>query len=106
MLPAMCAIIRTPLNQLSREKMFMGNSTTSEINGQGKVVLKMTFGKELTVTNVLYVPEIRKNLVSASLLNSQGFRMLFEFEKFVLSKSGMYVGKGYMSNGIWKLNVM
>ena len=38
------------------EKVFMGNSTTSDIKGQGKMVLKMTFGKELTLTNVLYVP--------------------------------------------------
>ena len=37
----------------TREKVFMGNSATSDINGQGKVVLKMTFGKELTLTNVL-----------------------------------------------------
>ena len=88
------------------EKVFMGNSATSDIKGQGKVVLKMTFGKELTLTNVLYVPEIRKNLVSGSLLNSHGFRLVFESDKFVLSKSGMYVGKGYMSGGMWKLNVM
>ena len=35
----------------------------------------MTFGKELTKTNVLFVPEICKNLVSDSLLNSHGFRL-------------------------------
>ena len=40
------------------EKVYMGNSTTSIIKGQGKVVLKMTSGNELTLTNVLYVPEI------------------------------------------------
>ena len=61
------------------------------------MVLKRTFGKELTLTNVLYVPEISKNLVSGSLLNSHGFRLVFESDKFVLSKSGMYVRKGYMS---------
>ncbi|WJZ99453.1 hypothetical protein VitviT2T_017897 [Vitis vinifera] len=88
------------------EKVFMGNSATSEIKGQGKVILKMTSGKELTLTNVLYVPEIRKNLVSGSLLNNHGFRLVFESNKVVLSKSGMYVGKGYMSDGMWKLNVM
>ena len=88
------------------KKVFMGNSATSDIKGQGRVVLKMTSGKELTLTNVLYVPEIRKNLVSGSLLNSHGFRLVFEYDKFVLSKSGMYVGKGYMSGGMWKLNVM
>ena len=88
------------------EKVLMGNSTTSNIKGEGKVVLKMMFGKELTLTNVLYVPEIRKNLVSGPLLNSHGFQLVFESDKFVLSKSGMYVGKGYMSGGMWKLNVM
>ena len=90
----------------TREKMYMGNSTTSKIKGQGKVVLKMTSGKELTLTNVLYVPEIRKNLVFSSLLNNHGFRLVFELDKFVLSKSGIYVRKGYMSDDMWKLNVM
>ena len=60
----------------------------------------------MTLINVLYVPEIRKNLVYGSLLNSHGFKMVFESNKFVLYKSGMYVGKGYMNNGMWKLNVM
>ena len=66
----------------------------------------MTSGKELTLTNVLYVPKIQKNLMFGSLLNNHGFRLVFESKKFVLSKSRMYVGKGYMSNGMWKLNVM
>ena len=60
----------------------------------------------MTLTNVLYIPEIRKNLVSGSLLNSHGFRLVFELDKFVLSKSGMYIEKLYMSDGMWKLNVM
>ena len=90
----------------TREKVFMENSATSDIKGQGKVVLKMAYGKELTLTNVLYVPKIRKNLVFGSLLNSHRFRLVFELDKFVLSKNGIYVGKGYMSGGMWKLNVM
>ena len=61
---------------------------------------------ELTLTNVLYVPEILKNLEFGLFLNSHGFRMVFKSNKFVLSKSGIYVGKGYMSDGMWKLNVM
>ena len=88
------------------EKVFMGNSAISEIKGQRKVILKMTFGKELTLTNVLYGPKIRKNLVFGSLLNNHGFQLVFESNKFVLSKSEMYVGKGYMSDGMWKLNIM
>ncbi|KAL5779638.1 hypothetical protein ACOSQ2_010375 [Xanthoceras sorbifolium] len=59
------------------DKLFIGNSVTSEIKGQGKVVLKMTSRKELIMNSVLYVPKIRKNLVSDSLLNQHGFKMVF-----------------------------
>ena len=38
------------------EKVYIRNFATSEIKRQGEVVLKMTFGNELTQTNVLYVP--------------------------------------------------
>ena len=90
----------------TKEMVFMWNSVIFEIKGQGKVGLKIMFGKELTLTNVLYVPEIHKNLVSGSLLNNHGFMMVLELDKFVLSKSGLYVGKWYMIDDMWKLNVM
>ena len=32
--------------------------------------------------------------------------MVFELDKIFLSKSGMYIGKGYMSDEMWKLDVM
>ena len=84
----------------------MGNSSTSKVEGKGKVILKMTSRKELILNDDLHVPEIRKNLVSGSLLSKNGFRLVFESDKFVLTKSGIYVGKGYMSNGLFKMNVM
>ena len=88
------------------EQLFMGNSSSSKVEGQGKVVLKMTSGKELTLNDVLHVPEIRKNLVSESLLSKKGFNLVFVSNNFILIKIGMYVGKGYMSNGLFKINVM
>lgn len=87
------------------EKLYMGNSATSVVAGHVKVILKMTSGKEVSLNNVLYVLDIRKNLVSGSLLSKHGFRMVFEAEKLVLTKAGMYVGKGYVSDGLFKLNV-
>ncbi|GJY07866.1 retrotransposon protein, putative, ty1-copia subclass [Tanacetum coccineum] len=56
------------------QKLYMGNSATADIKGEGDVILKMTSEKELKLTNVLYVPEIRKNL------------------------NQMYVGRGYAMN--------
>ena len=69
-------------------------------------VVEDDFRKTMTLNNVLYVPKIRKNLVSKSLLNKHGFCMVFGSNKVILSKSGMYVGKGYVSDGLFKLNVM
>ena len=44
--------------------------------------------------------------MSGSLLSKKGFKLVFESDKFVLTKSGIYVGKGYMSNELFKMNVM
>ena len=40
------------------EQLFISNSFSSKDEGQGKVVLKMTSGKELTLNDVLHVTEI------------------------------------------------
>ena len=37
-------------------KIFMGNSSTSKIEGIGKVVLKVTTGRFLILKDVLYMP--------------------------------------------------
>ncbi|GKB77813.1 retrovirus-related pol polyprotein from transposon TNT 1-94 [Tanacetum coccineum] len=50
----------------NREKLYMGNSATADIKGIGDVILKMISEKELKLTNVLYVLEIRKNLITRS----------------------------------------
>ncbi|KAL8107527.1 hypothetical protein AgCh_024080 [Apium graveolens] len=71
------------------EKLFMENSAASEVLGKGRVVLKMTSGKALTLNDVVYVPEIRNNLVSGLLLNKHGLRIVFESDKVILSKKGI-----------------
>ncbi|XP_073137768.1 uncharacterized protein [Henckelia pumila] len=43
---------------ISERQLYMGNNATSNIIGLGKVVIKMTSGKELTLIDVLYVPDI------------------------------------------------
>ena len=70
------------------------------------MILKMISGRNLTLTNLIYMPDVRKNLVSGSLLNKQSFRIVIESDKVILSKSVMFVGKGYVTDGIFKLNVM
>ena len=41
-----------------KEQVFMGNSRSSLMISEGKVLLKQIFGKVLTLSDVLYVPDI------------------------------------------------
>ena len=88
------------------EDLFMGNTITTRIAGTGKVMLKMTSGKVLTVNNILHVPTIRKTLVYVALLVKNGFKCVLVSDKAVISKNEMFIGKGYLNEGLLKLNVM
>ena len=66
------------------EKLYMGNSSTSKVEGVGKIAPKMTSGKIVTLINVLHMPDVLKNLVSGSLLSKNGFNLVFVSDKFVL----------------------
>ena len=66
--------------------MIMGNSSTYRVVGQGTLVLKMTSGKELTLKNVLHILDIRKNLVSSSLLSKNSFKVVFVSDKLVFNQ--------------------
>ena len=83
----------------------MGNISTVDVKGIGQVELVFTFGKTLTLNNVYYVPEVRKNLVSDFLLNKFDFKQVYGADKFILSKGSVFVGKGYAASDMFKLNV-
>lgn len=79
------------------ECVYMGNSTTAVVMGKGKVLLKLTSGKTLSLNNVLYVPSLRKNLVSGALLNKVGLKLIFEADKIIISRGEDFVRKEYLS---------
>ena len=63
------------------EQVFMGNSTSSLVIGKGKVPLKLTFGKVLALSDVLYVSDICWNSVLVSILRKEGVRIIFDPDK-------------------------
>ena len=77
------------------EQVFMGDSRSTPMIDKGKVLLKLTSRKVLVLSDVLYVLDIQWNLVSVSLLGKAGMRILFDFDKIVLTKNDAFVGKGY-----------
>ncbi|GKB70331.1 hypothetical protein Tco_0931743 [Tanacetum coccineum] len=85
--------------------LYIGNHSTTQVQGIRKVDFVFTSGNNLTLNNVFHVPNVRKNLMSGSILSKFGFKLVFEFDKFILSKGGKFVGKGYLSGGMFKLNI-
>ena len=87
-------------------EVLMGNHNTAKVLGIGTVELKLSSGKKFVLTNVYHVPNIKKNLVSASLLSKNGVKVVIESDRLILSKNGVFVGKGYSCNDMYKLSII
>ncbi|KAK2372890.1 CBL-interacting serine/threonine-protein kinase [Trifolium repens] len=83
----------------------MGNAHTSEVAGIGDIEINFTSGKTLILKDVMHVPDMKKNLVSGFLLNKAEFSQTIGADLYTITKNGMFVGKGYATDGMFKLNV-
>ena len=75
----------------------MGNGSHATVLGVGTVDLKFTSGKIMRLKNVQHAPSIKKNLVSGSLLCRDGFKLVFESNKVVISRYGQFIGKAMIA---------
>jgi len=87
------------------ELVTLSDSRTATVLGKGKVNLKLTSGKILSLSNALHVLDMNYNLVSVSILSKAGIKTIFDLDKVLLSKCGGFVGKGFYSNGLFVLDV-
>jgi hypothetical protein len=85
--------------------MMIGNGSHASIQGVGTVDLKLTSGKIVQLKNVQHLLSINKNLVSSSLLCRDGFMVVLESNKFVISKYGQFIGKGYVCGCLFRFSV-
>jgi len=87
------------------ELIYLSDSRTAAVSGKGKVMLKLTSGKTLALSDVLHVPNIRTNLISVALLSKGGIKVSFESDKIIMTKNNVFVGKGYCDEGLFVLNI-
>eukprot|EP00253_Pinus_taeda_P025360 PITA_25360 len=55
----------------------MGNDGKYHISGEGMVLFQREHGDPLTLTDVKYVPGLKKNLVSVAMLDDKGYDVVF-----------------------------
>ena len=87
------------------ECVYVGDNRSMPVSGKGKVLLKLTSGKTLSLNNVLHVSHFRHNLISIHLLGKAGIKVLFDGGIVTLTKSEVFVDKGYDDENLFVLNV-
>ncbi|KAK1378365.1 hypothetical protein POM88_025109 [Heracleum sosnowskyi] len=83
----------------------MGNASAAQVLGIGNVDLKFASGRVLSLTRVHHVPDIRRNIISGSCLVKNGFELSLKCNKVVITHTGTFFGKGYLSDGLFLINV-
>eukprot|EP00253_Pinus_taeda_P014991 PITA_14991 len=83
-------------------KNYLGDDSGYEIKGYGEIPVKLSNGKISHLKNVLYVPGIKKNLISVSMMTDQDMQVEFSKTHCVIKEcrneivaTGMRVGSLY-----------
>ncbi|KAG8481224.1 hypothetical protein CXB51_025964 [Gossypium anomalum] len=84
----------TTYETVSEGVVLMGNNASCKIAGVGTIKVKMFDGVVRTLSDVRYVPELKRNLISLSTLDSKGYRYTAESGVLKISKGSLVVMKG------------
>jgi very-short-patch-repair endonuclease len=66
----------------------IGNWSYTSVHYVGMIDLKLTLRKIVQLKNMQHIPSINKNLVRDSLLYRDGFKVVLESNKFIVSNCG------------------
>lgn len=82
----------------------LGDNKPCKIEGIGSIRFKFHDGAERILTEVRYVPELKRNLISLGEFDKRGY--VFKGEKGILNviKDSMVVMRGIMENGLYSVD--
>ena len=84
---------------------YVGNNARVEVKGVGTCKLNLRGGRVLFLHDVLYAPEIRRNLVSVTCLLDLGYCINFYSRSVELKIDSVSIGYGFLTNGFMVLDV-
>ena len=91
----------------SPHKVKLGDDYQYPIKGSGEASYKLNFGKSLKMKDVLYVPGLKKNLLSISALDAKGMRVAFIDGQVLMWPKGETIDDavviGEQEGGLYKL---
>ncbi|KAM1114412.1 hypothetical protein ACFX2B_046412 [Malus domestica] len=90
-------------NKTNSFNVFVGEGTKVSVESIGTVKLRLDTGFTMQLDDVLYVPKMRRNLVSASKLVKQGYVFVGDDECVKFFKRGSLHGKAFQHDHLWKI---
>ena len=81
----------------------MGNNITCTVVGIGTMRIKMYDGVVRTLSDVRHVPDLKTNLLSLGVFDSQGYKYTGEGGVLTIYKGAFVFIKGKMVNGLYML---
>ena len=86
----------------SDKKVSCANNSSNAIKGTYEIVLTLVDGREHYLPDVLYVPRIKKTLLSVSSFTTRGYLVHFEDDKCIIwdtENGNQLATKGTLGNG-------
>uniref|UniRef100_A0A2N9EWH4 Integrase catalytic domain-containing protein n=1 Tax=Fagus sylvatica TaxID=28930 RepID=A0A2N9EWH4_FAGSY len=84
---------------------YMGNEEKALVEFIGVVNLPLASGGVLVLDDVVYVPSLRRSLISVSKLDSSGFGFHFGNKRFVLYSGSREIASSALCDGLYKLDL-
>ena len=85
---------------------FVGNNSKVEVKGIGTCKIDLHGGRTLILQDVLYAPDIRRNIVSVVKLLNLGYKWIFHDNCVDLYFDSSYFGSGYIYEGFFVLSAI
>ena len=83
----------------------MGDNSSIEVHGKRQVELLFTSRNTLVLEDVYFAPDISRNLVSGSILNQLGYKLVFEVDRCIISKCNLFIGRAYLCCNLFKVSL-
>jgi hypothetical protein len=82
---------------------FLVDDSTTRIIGRGKVKLRLIYGRIRTLSGVLHIPGLARNLIYVSKMDDVGVKTIFEKETCKMVRGAMVLLKGVRFGTLYKL---
>ena len=82
----------------------LGDKSTVDQVGTGSVIFKTSQGTQLTLTNVLHIPQIKTRFLSTRALVQKGATVVFDQGSFEIVVNRRCIGTGYLEHNLYWLD--